>query len=232
MSQQINLFDRDLLPNRQIITAKSVLLLAMLCVAGIAAAAMFAHQLAASKEAELAATQSRVKLTQDQLKALSAATTERKVSLIGLDALAKAKAQLQSRHDALSFLNASLPKGDAGFSEYMRAFSRQTQSDLWLSGFSVGMADADIQIRGRMLDPSRLPAYVLNLKNEQIFRGQHFAMLDVSGGESTAKPVEHSAAQSNPVLSPQVKPSPRVMSFVLTSARASTTAVSTPERMQ
>jgi Fimbrial assembly protein (PilN) len=64
-----------------------------------------------------------------------------------------------------------------GYSEYMRAFSRQLVQGLWLTGFKVSGDAAQISLSGGVLDPESLPAYIQRLGRERIMKGKTFSTL-------------------------------------------------------
>lgn len=66
-----------------------------------------------------------------------------------------------------------------GYSEYMRAFSRQVTQGLWLTGFKVTGDAAQISLSGAVLNPGLLPAYIQRLGKEGIMRGKTFATLQM-----------------------------------------------------
>ena len=64
-----------------------------------------------------------------------------------------------------------------GYSEYMRAFSRQLVQGLWLTGFKVSGDASQISLSGGVLDPESLPAYIQRLGRERIMKGKTFSTL-------------------------------------------------------
>ena len=66
-----------------------------------------------------------------------------------------------------------------GYSEYMRAFSRQVLQGLWLTGFHLSDGAVQISLTGAALDPGLLPAYIQRLAQEQVMRGKTFANLEM-----------------------------------------------------
>lgn len=65
-----------------------------------------------------------------------------------------------------------------GYSQYMRAFSRQVVQGLWLTGFKVTGGDAaQISLSGGVLEPELLPVYIKRLGREQAMQGKSFSTL-------------------------------------------------------
>ena len=81
-----------------------------------------------------------------------------------------------------------------GYSEYMRAFSRQVVHGLWLTGFKVTGDAAQISLSGGVVNPQLLPVYIQRLGRERIMKGKTFSTLkmqqsrdDQAGGGVKAK---------------------------------------------
>lgn len=66
-----------------------------------------------------------------------------------------------------------------GYSQYMRAFSRQVVQGLWLTGFKVTGDAAQISLSGGVLNPESLPIYIQRLGREQAMQGKSFSTLQM-----------------------------------------------------
>jgi hypothetical protein len=66
-----------------------------------------------------------------------------------------------------------------GYSQYMRAFSRQVVQGLWLTGFKVTGDAAQISLSGGVLDPESLPVFIQRLGREQAMQGKSFSTLQM-----------------------------------------------------
>jgi len=81
-----------------------------------------------------------------------------------------------------------------GYSQYMRAFSRQAVQGLWLTGFKVVGDATQISLSGGVLEPELLPIYIQRLGREQALKGKSFANLQMwqpkasagAGGQTAA----------------------------------------------
>ena len=71
-----------------------------------------------------------------------------------------------------------------GYSEYMRAFSRQVVNGLWLTGFDIVGDAAQMSMSGGVLSPDLLPAYVQRLSRENVMRGKSFATMQMEQPKS------------------------------------------------
>ena len=75
----------------------------------------------------------------------------------------------------------------SGFSEYLRAFSRQMVPGLWLTSFKVTGDAASIKLSGRVTDPALLPVYIQKLGSESVMQGKSFANLQMESPKAEAK---------------------------------------------
>jgi len=66
-----------------------------------------------------------------------------------------------------------------GYSQYMRAFSRQVVQGLWLTGFRVTGDATQISLSGGVLEPELLPIYIQRLSREQAMQGKSFSTLQM-----------------------------------------------------
>lgn len=66
-----------------------------------------------------------------------------------------------------------------GYSEYMRAFSRQLVQGLWLTGFSVSGDGTQVSLSGGVMNPGLLPEYVQRLRREDVMQGKTFSALQM-----------------------------------------------------
>lgn len=84
----------------------------------------------------------------------------------------------------------------SGYSQYLRAFARQTVQGLWLTGFSIQGDAAYLSLSGGVLNPELLPAYVQRLGKEPVMQGKSFGSLQMQrnedGGENSPRYIEFS----------------------------------------
>ena len=87
--------------------------------------------------------------------------------------------ELKIAREAMAALKGGAFGNQRGFAEYLRAFSRQSLSGLWLTGFSIA-GSGELEIRGRVLSPDLVPSYIQRLNREQVLAGRSFARLEMS----------------------------------------------------
>jgi hypothetical protein len=100
--------------------------------------------------------------------------------------------QVAEQNQIINTLKSGAVGNTTGYSEYMRAFSRQVVQGLWLTGFKVTGDAAQISLSGGVVDPELLPAYIQRLGRESIMKGKTFSTLKMQqsrvedGGKAAA----------------------------------------------
>jgi len=221
VSQEINLYEARLRPQRELATGRNLGLVALVVLALVGGASVWANIVTARKVEAVNLLQKQVGEQQEQLTALSKAVAEKRVSPALADELGKTRATLAARSEAMEALESGRQGNPSGFSSIMSGFARQTQKDLWLTSFVVARGGEDIEIRGRVLDPAGLPVYVQRLGSEPVFQGRRFFGLEMRDSE----PFEEHAdvlgkAQPAGATDPALAKPLRFVEFVLRSEHA------------
>lgn len=173
MSQQINLFNPLFMRREKYFSTRTMLQSLGLIALGLLAIYAYAlwqsndlGRLAAGYGSQLAAQRNQfVSLTgQGRSKLLEAE-------------VARLEAEVKSRRGALSLMQGGGLGNTDGFARYFAAFARHPMRGVWLTGFSVGDSGNLLSIRGRVLHPDLLPAYLKALNEEDVMRGRLVAEL-------------------------------------------------------
>lgn len=188
MTQQINLFNPIFLKQKKHFSAVTMAQGLGLIVLGAIAVVIYARLQLSSMEREAVATSTQLASTKAQLAKVSAEYMPREASKALAAEIEQLQKQFASQRQAFALvMNGGL--GDTkGYSEYMRAFARQSVSGLWLTGFTMQGAGAEIELRGRSLQPELVPAYLGRLRNETVMNGKSFATLAMAVPEKTGTP--------------------------------------------
>lgn len=221
MSQQINLYEARLRPRHELATARNLGACALLMLVLMTALALWTRADADRKTgaAELVRKQSAEE--QEKMVALAKMLAERKVSPALTSEIDVSKAMVAARSEVMTALDSGGLGNTAGFSGYMFGFARQAQSDPWLTGFAVTSGGEEIEISGRLLDPSRLPPYVQRLRGEPVFQGRRFAALEMRDVEPVAPKTDQPGAAKESGSNEQAQLKlPRYVEFVLRSENA------------
>ena len=182
MSQQINLYNPVFLQQKKIFSSRTMAAALLLLFAGVGALTLYGNMRlkALQKEADAGAAQ----LAQKEAR-LASVRTEFAPRVKSADVEAEL-AEVESQLAALREVSGVLARGELGntqgYAEYFRAFARQHVDGLWLTGVSILGAGTEIGVRGRALDPQRVPGYLNRLTLEPILRGKAFGSLQISQG--------------------------------------------------
>ena len=185
MSQQINLYNPLFLRRGKHFSAATILwslLVVAISLAGYSAFVIYAvrapeerakyyEQQVNYKRSELADTVTRYS-PEGRNKQLEA-------QVRSLDAL------LASRQEIWRALSGLELGTGSGFADYLEAFSRRSVPGVWLTGFSIGGAGGDLTIRGRVLQPELVSAFLSALGQEPVMRGRKVMELKLQAGEQT-----------------------------------------------
>ncbi|WP_153108773.1 PilN domain-containing protein [Propionivibrio limicola] len=201
MSQDINLYEERLRPRRDLATARNLGVAALVTLVAVSGLAAWSGHTATQKTAAAAALQKQLAAEQEKLVAQSRLVSERRVSPALAAELDKARATLAGRTEVMSVLESGQLGNTSGFSRFFSGFARQASLDIWLTGFRMTRGGEEIEIRGRMFDPARLPTYVQGLSGDPVFQGRRFASLDMQGIEPEAESKDSALAQSAPARS-------------------------------
>jgi hypothetical protein len=208
VSQQINLYEDRLRPRHDLVTARNLGVATLFVLVAMSLSVLWVRQEAADAVEAAARVQKQVTEEQQKLTALSTLVAQRTVSPALAAEIDASRAQLATRSEVVEVLDSGRLGNTSGFSSYFSGFARLAQNDLWLTGFQVAAGGEAIEIRGRMLDPARLPAYVQRLSSEAAFKGRRFAALDMLGVEpeepkADVLPLKPSVPQLSTLLPPR-----------------------------
>jgi len=189
VTQQVNLVNPALRKKRDFLMANNVGLvvasLLVILLASFAYASVRADQL--TEEARKIETQ--LNLEQAKLVEFSKQLAEQKPDAHLAADLANTQKLLASRKDVMTVLQSGVIGKTEGFSEYMRAFARQSINGLWLTSFLISSAENEMEMHGRTLSAELVPAYIGRLNSEKSFNGRSFAMLEMNSvAEPAPKP--------------------------------------------
>ncbi|MDD5384996.1 MAG: fimbrial assembly protein [Gallionella sp.] len=178
MSQQINLFNPAFLKQR-----KHFLLPTMLQALGMIVAGSLFFYGYAIYQVEQMGKQSeesgkRYKAEQARLARYAAEFSPQQAQALQ-DEVRRQEKRAADQAELIEIIKSGAVGNTTGYSEYMRAFSRQVAQGLWLTGFKVTGDAAQISLSGAVINPELLPAYIQRLSKESVMRGKTFATLQM-----------------------------------------------------
>jgi hypothetical protein len=179
MSQQINLFNPIFMKQKKYFSVVTMLQALGLIVAGSAIFYAYAAYEVNALAQQSVDTNKRYTLEQNRLARYLSEYSPQKETQQQEKELRKLEAQATTQQDLIDTLKSGAIGNTTGYSEYLRAFARQVVPGLWLSGFDIEGDGAQISLRGGVLSPSLVPAYILRLNREKIMQGKSFAALQI-----------------------------------------------------
>lgn len=179
MIQQVNLYNAALEPQRDWLSLRALLVVWAVAIALVVGAALITQLRVSALESELQRENEARASAQEELVRLSKQMAGRKKDPRLEMQLKRLQDDLASRQEAKGALSGGVIGNTAGFSEYLRAFARQSLDGLWLTGFSLAGAGQDLVLEGRSLRPELVPGYVKRLNREAVMKGHAFAELQM-----------------------------------------------------
>ena len=179
MSQQINLFNPIFMKRRKYFS-----LLAMLQALGmIIAGSLFFYGYAIDQVGQLKKqseeSNKRYNTEEARLIRLTAEFSPQQADQALQNEVRRLEKQLADQAELIGVIKSGAVGNTTGYSEYMRAFSRQVVQGLWLTGFRVVGDATQISLSGAVLSPELLPTYIQRLSKEDVMQGKTFATLQM-----------------------------------------------------
>jgi hypothetical protein len=179
MSQQINLFNPAFVQRRQSFSLVTMLQGLGLILAGGAAMYGYADYQVGQLEHQVEEGSRRFNAEQLKLGGLAAEFSPQRRGEELQEEARQLERQVGEQAELLGVLESGALGNSAGYSGYMRAFSRQAVQGLWLTGFNVGGGGAQLSLSGGVTHPDLLPEYIQRLRREEVMQGKTFAALQM-----------------------------------------------------
>jgi hypothetical protein len=187
VSQQINLFNPVFLQQKKIFSARTMAAALLVLFVGVTALDMVGKLRLQGLQKQADAGAAQLVQKQARLASVAAEFAPRQKNPAVDAELAEAESQLAALREVSSVLERGELGNTQGYAEYFRALARQHVDGLWLTGVSISGAGADIGVRGRALDPQRVPGYLNRLTSEPIMRGKAFGSLQIGQGAAGSR---------------------------------------------
>jgi hypothetical protein len=179
MSQQINLFNPIFLKQKKYFSVTTMMqALGLIALGSVLFFAYAVYQVAQlSKQADemdkrYAAEQTRLaNFSKEFSPQLSGKQLE--------DELKQLEAQAAAQDSMLNLLKSGALGNTEGYSEFMRAFARQSIKGLWLTAFDITGDGAQMSLSGAVVSPQLVPAYIQRLGKEKVMQGKTFSTLQM-----------------------------------------------------
>jgi hypothetical protein len=184
MSQQINLFNPIFLKQRKYFSMLAMLQALGLIIIGSAVFYGYALYQVDLLDKQSQDTSKRYAAEQQRFANFSNEFSPQKSGLMLQAELQRLEVDAAAQKEILDTLKTGVIGNTEGFSEYMRAFSRQVVSGLWLTGFEIAGDGAQMNLQGGVLSPQLVPSYIQRLNKEKIMRGKTFSSLQMQQPKS------------------------------------------------
>lgn len=179
MSQQINLFNPVFLKQKKyfsVITMAQALGLIMLGAAAFYGYAVYQVEQLSAQTREM---DKRYASEQARLANFTREFSPQRSGKMLEDELKQVEAEAAAQESLLGLLKSGAIGNTEGYSEYMRAFARQSVKGLWLTGFDITGDGVQMALNGATLDAQLVPVYIQRLSKEKVMRGKTFAALQM-----------------------------------------------------
>lgn len=187
MSQQINLFNPVFLKQKKYFSLLTMLQALGLILVG--SLAFYGYALYQVQQLGIQSEESDKRYAAEQAKLVNYTNqfSPQKASQLLGDELKTLEAQIAAQQEQLETIKSGAIGNTEGYSEYMRAFARQSIPGLWLTGFNIEGDAAQLGLSGAVLSPQLVPAYIQRLGKEKVMRGKVFAALQMKQPGTDAK---------------------------------------------
>jgi hypothetical protein len=179
VSQQINLFNPIFLKQKKYFSAVAMVQALGLVLLGSILLVFYTKYQLGLLEREAISVSGQLVTVQSQLAKVTAEYAPRQNSKSFDDQIRAAETEVRSLQQVSDVLKNGELGNTKGYSEYLRAFSRQIVNGLWLTDISLVGAGNEIGIKGRTVNPALVPAYISRLKHEPSMQGKSFATLEM-----------------------------------------------------
>jgi hypothetical protein len=197
VSQQINLFNPIFLKQERYFSAKTMLESLTLILVALCAFYVYAHGEVRSFEYVAADAAHQLADARDRFIRLGGELSPQRRSKLLEAQVARVESELRGKETLLQSLRDAAADRARGYSQYFAAFARETLPGVWLTGFSVADGGEQLSVRGRVLQPDLVPAYIRALNKEPVMRGRTVTQLKLVA-HSEAAPAAGPAAPAGP----------------------------------
>ena len=179
MSQQINLFNPIFLKQKKYFSVVTMLQALLLIVIGSALFYGFAWYQVQELSKQTQEMTKRYEAEQKRLVNYANEFSPQRAQQQLQEELKSIEAQAAAQEELLETLKGGAIGNTQGYSEYLRAFARQSVKGLWLTGFNIDGDGTQMSLRGAVVNPQLLPEYIQRMNREPVMRGKSFASLQM-----------------------------------------------------
>ena len=182
MSQQINLLNPLLKKQRDFLSLRTMVQALGFIIAGSLFFYGYAFYQASQLTKQFEENNQRYNADQARLASFAQEFSPQSANELVQAEVSRLEKELDEQNELIAALKPGAKGSLTGFSEYMRAFSRQVVQGLWLTGFKVVGDGVEISLSGGVLNPELLPTYIQRLGKERIMHDKTFSALQIQVG--------------------------------------------------
>jgi hypothetical protein len=186
VSQQINLFNPVFLKQKKYFSVLTMLQALGLILLGSALFYGYALYQVAQMSKQTEEMGRRYAAEQARLVGFTNEFSPQRTGQLLEEELKQLESQAAAQETQLNLLKSGAIGNTEGYSEYMRAFARQSINGLWLTAFDIAGDGAQMSLSGAVLNPQLVPVYIQRLSKEKIMHGKTFATLQMQQPETEA----------------------------------------------
>jgi hypothetical protein len=179
MSQQINLFNPIFLKQKKYFSVSTMLQALGLIVLGSALFFAYAVYQVAQLSKQADEMSKRYVTEQARLVNFTNDFSLQRSGQMLEEELKQLEAQAMAQDVVLTTLKSGVIGNTEGYSEYMRAFARQSINGLWLTAFDIIGDGAEMSLSGAVVNPQLVPSYIQRLGKEKVMHGKTFSTLQM-----------------------------------------------------
>lgn len=194
MSQQINLFNPNLIKKKSALTSTNLFILVLFFLVIVGGIYFFLFSTLRTLRASGEQSDTQVKHLQSQLQLAQQSLKPQVQDPMLVAELERVRLELADSEKLESLLNADQLGNSKGYSEYFSALARQIPNGVWITGLQLQGAGDEISVSGRSLLAEQVPVFVNQLKREKIMQGKTFAALNLQRPQIEANANENSNA--------------------------------------
>ncbi len=199
--QQINLYQDEFRPRREVVTSGQVLIGLGVLLAVLVLASFWQGWRNGRLATEVEALRQTVAAREARVAELQKTAGQRKSDPRLVEAVKKLERRVEIKRQVLTVLSGRSFGNTDGFVPQLTGLARQRIEGLWLTGLRLYAGGTRLDMTGNALRPELVPRYLQRLANEDIFTGTafetfrldrpedhpawiHFVLHSVSPGES------------------------------------------------
>lgn len=172
MKQEINLYQAELFPREDALSARRCLFIVLAAICVLAVVSGYGHWREGQLEKKLHRIQQQVKATEIKVSQLQTQYASSREDPRLVREIKQLQGVTTIKRSLLVRIKAAGLGGTTGFSPYLEALARQTSGDVWLR--DISLRPDEVALEGRTRHPAEIPEYLKHISREKVFQGLEF----------------------------------------------------------